>query len=217
MEFILNPLLLKIEVKMKNKSQSLLALALVLFTTLGCSFINQVKKEVEKSQTPKDVFATDNSCKITVPGNWQSRTDLQEDAILQVANTFSEQYAVVISESKSDFSEDTTLTDYAGLLKSATKQNVSDITFSEIKNIQINGLPAVQYEAEGTVDKIKIKWIFNLLDGGKTYHQLVLWTLPSKYEQNKPVFDNVINSFKDLSDSGATVSPKNSNISIKIK
>lgn len=202
---------------MKNKSQSLFALALILFTTVGCSFINQVKKEVEKSQAPKDIFATDNSCKITVPGNWQTRTDLQEDAVLQAANTFSEQYVVVITEGKTDFSEDTSLSDYAQLLKSATKQNVSDITFSEIKNIQINGLPAVQYEGEGTVEKIKIKWLFNLIDSGKKYHQLVLWTLPSKYEKNKPIFDDVINSFKDLSGSDTTLPSKNSNISVKTK
>lgn len=202
---------------MKNKSQSLFALALILFTTVGCSFINQVKKEVEKSQAPKDIFATDNSCKLTVPGNWQTRTDLQEDAILQAANTFSEQYVVVINESKTDFSEDTSLPDYAELLKGATKQNVSDITFSEIKNIQINGLPAVQYEGEGTVEKIKIKWIFNIIDSGKNYHQLVLWTLPSKYEKNKPIFDDVINSFKDLSSSDTTPPLKNSNTSMKTK
>jgi len=174
--------------------------------TLGCNFANQIKKEIEKTQTPKVVTATDNKCQLTVPGNWQTRTDLHEEAALQTANLLSDQYAIVISESKADFNEDILLEDYTDLLKRSTKMKVSDVTFTESKLLEINGYPASQYEAEGSVDKIKIKWIFTVINAPKHFHQVVAWTTPSRFEQNKPVLTEVINSFKELS--GTATSPE---------
>jgi len=187
---------------MKIKLQTILAVGVILFVTLGC---NQIKKAIEASRAPKVITAADNKCQLTVPGNWQTRTDLHEEANWQAANLFAEQYAIVISESKADLSADILLQDYTDLLQGSTKQKVADVTFSPVKNIDINGYPAAQYEAEGTVEKIRIKWIFTIIDTPKYMHQIVAWTTPSNYNENRQTLLDVINSFKDLT---VTESPK---------
>lgn len=191
---------------MKTKSQLFLCVALLLCVTLGCKFAGQVKEELDKSKSPKEITATDNSTRFTVPGGWQVRTDLHEDARLQAANLFAEQYAIVITESKEDFARKVTLRDYAAILMETSKESVPDMTFSAISDKTINGYPAVQYEGIGTVENNKIKWIFTLIETPKNFHQLAVWTLPSRFESNKETLFEVINSFKELDNGAAPVS-----------
>lgn len=197
------------EVKMKNKNQTILALGLILFVALGCNLASQIKKQAEKSDAPKVINATDNTCQLTVPGSWQIRTDLHEEATLQAANLLAEQYAVVISESKSNFTEDILIRDYTDLLIRSTTMKVPDATFSEIKSATINGYEANQFEADGSVDKIKIKWLFTVINAPRHFHQIVTWSTPTRYEKNKDVFLGVINSFKETETGNSPVLPAN--------
>ncbi len=183
---------------MKTNSQTILAAALILFISLGCNLANQITKEIEKTQAPKILTATNNKFQLTVPGSWQTRTDLHETAELQAGNLLAEQYAVVITQSKEDFTDDISLDEYSDLLMNSTKTNVSDITFSEISKIEINGLPANQYEANGSADKIKIKWIFTVIKTTNNFYQVVTWTSPSRFVQNKNILLDVAKSFKEL-------------------
>ena len=67
---------------------------------------------------------------------------------------------------------------------------------TEITSLKINGFDAKQFEASGTVDKIKIKYIFTVVDTPDHFYQIVAWTLTSKFEENKPALLDVISSFK---------------------
>lgn len=182
---------------MKNKLNKLFPLAILLFLSLGCSFVNQVKKQVEESQQPKVIKSTDNKCQLTIPGNWKIETGLNDQASLQAANKFSEQYAVVISETKEDFGDNFTLDDFSKIILENTRTTIQNAVISDVKTISVNGYPAKQFEVEGEMDKIKAKWLFTLIDAPKNYHQILNWTLSSKYEKNKPVFLEVINSFTE--------------------
>jgi hypothetical protein len=191
---------------MKKFVQQTFPLIVLLSFTLGCSFFNQIKKQIDESQKPKTVSSTDNKSQLTVPGNWSIEKDLNQEATLQVANRFAEQYAIVISESKQDFPAKFDLDSFADIIMKNAKQTITSPIVSEIKTITINGYPAKQFEIEGTLDNIKAKWLYTMVDAPKNYHQILNWTLVSRYEQNKPVFLELINSFREI-EAGAPPPP----------
>lgn len=191
---------------MKNKLLKISPLFLLLFVALGCSAINQIKKKVEETQKPKVLDCTDRRCQLTVPGRWQVETDLNDSANFQAGNRFAEQYAIVISESKKDFTDETTLDDYVELISKDIPNVINDAEVSETRSLTINGYPAKQFEVGGSVDKIRAKWIYTFVEAPKNYHQILTWTLTSKYEENKPVLLEVVNSFKEL-DGTVTLPP----------
>jgi hypothetical protein len=182
---------------MPIKFLKIFALAAVLFCAGNCSVVNQFKKQLTKTQTPKIVAATDGKCSLTVPGNWRTLTTLHQEAKLKTADVGAEQYAIVISESKSGFTEDMTFDDFNELVRQRPEETVTDLKVSEPVSLEIDGHPARQFEASGAVDKIKIKWLFTTVDGPKNFHQIVMWTTAGKWEENKSVFLETAKSFRE--------------------
>ncbi|MGK7872348.1 MAG: hypothetical protein AB4426_03240 [Xenococcaceae cyanobacterium] len=165
---------------------SLVILALMLG---GCNTI-------ESSQV-KTVLSRDGLTQVVVPSGWKTQQDLHDDADIQVANTWDESYLIVLSDSKTDF-EDITLEEHSQITSQILLENVKNAQVSsEPKELEINGRPAVQYEIRGSVDRIKIIYLHTTVDGKESFHQLVAWTLPSKFQKNRPVLESVINSFKE--------------------
>lgn len=191
---------------MKNNLLKILPLIILLFVGLGCSALNQIKKKVEETQKPKVLDCTDRKCQMTVPGDWNVETELNDVANFQAGNRFKEQYAIVISDSKADFSDEMTLDEYVELTGKDMENSATDTDVSEIRSITINGYPAKQFEVGGTVEKIKVKWIYTFIDAPKNYHRILAWTLASKFNENKPVLSDVINSFKESD--GTPLAPK---------
>lgn len=169
----------------------------VLFFVLGCSLFNRVKNEIDKTQPPKVVTSPDGKTQLTVPGAWEERSDLNEEANLQAGNPVAEQYAIVISESREDFTADMTLENFAKLTQENAKTVIKDGVVSEPTSLTINGYPVKQFEISGSMQNINAKWIYAIVETPKNYHQIMAWTLASRYEQNKPVLLEVINSFKE--------------------
>lgn len=183
---------------MKNNFIKILPLAFLLFVALGCSAISQLKKKVEETQKPKVLECTDRKCQLTVPGSWKIEKDLNDVANFQAANKISEQYAIVISESKQDFTGDVSLDYYVELITKDINTQINDAQIGETKSIMVNGYPAKQIEVSGSVEKVKAKWIYTFIDAPKNFHQILAWTIASKYDANKPVLLGVIDSFKEI-------------------
>lgn len=183
---------------MKNTLLKVLPLIILLVVGLGCSAINQLKKKVEETQKPKVLDCTDRKCQLTVPGDWSVETDLNDVANFQAGNRFKEQYAIVISESKSDFTGEVTLDDYVEIISKDIENRITDAKISETKTLTIGGYPAKQFEVSGAIGSIKAKWLYTFIDAPKNFHQILAWSIASKFDENTPVFSDVINSFKEL-------------------
>lgn len=164
----------------------------------GCSAISQIKKEVDKSQSPQTLRATDGKSELTVPGTWSVQKGLNDQATLQAANPFAEQYAIVMSESKMDFTDDMNLDGYTKIMLDNVRETITDPVISETKSLTVNGYPARQFEVGGSVQNIKASWIYTLIDAPQNYHQILTWSTASKFGQNKPVLLEAVNSFKEL-------------------
>ncbi len=178
-----------------------LTLFLLLTFTLGCQFFNQIQKKIEEGQKPKVITSTDGKCQLTVPASWSPQKDLNDDANIQAGNLLAEQYTVVISETKVDFTDDMDLNGFTEIVRKGIGETIKTPIVSEIRPLMVNGYPAVQFDVTGSVDNIKARWLYTIVDTPKNYHQILAWTLNSKYEANKPVFLEVINSFKEIEDS----------------
>jgi hypothetical protein len=70
-------------------------------------------KAIAEQSKPKTVVSDDGWVRLEIPGTWRTLRELHKDAPLQVGNKIREEYAIVISERKTDF--DSTLDDFAKL------------------------------------------------------------------------------------------------------
>lgn len=174
-----------------------LAAGLILFTVLGCSAINQIRKEIDKTQKPQVIISTDGKAQITVPGTWKQETELNELATLQVSNPFSDLYVIAIPNSKEDFTDEFNLDKITDLSREEMSNNVSNAETTNPVPTIVNGAPARQFEINGTVEGIKARYIYTVVDAPSSYYQILAWTTASKFESNKNTLLEVVNSFKE--------------------
>ncbi|MCC6271864.1 MAG: hypothetical protein IT572_00230 [Deltaproteobacteria bacterium] len=145
----------------------------------------------------KDIVSANGKLRITVPAAWQEKKGLNDSADLQAAYTPSEMYVVVLSEPKEDL-QDMTLDQHSKLTREALLTGVKDPVVTGPFAVQVDGRPAVQYEIRGGVDHVKVVYLHVTVDGLKYYHQILAWTVPSRFEANKPTLEGVVQRFKEL-------------------
>jgi hypothetical protein len=142
------------------------------------------------------VKSTDGQFQVTIPSGWSAQSALNDAADIQVANPRTESYVIVLSEPKADF-ENPTIEWHSELTRTMMLKSLTggQITAGP-KEFQINGQPALQYEIRGTVGSIKVVYLHTTVDTGQHLHQILAWTLPSHYDDNRAEMESVINSFK---------------------
>jgi hypothetical protein len=185
---------------MKNGFKKLLCLSLVsLFCSglTGCS--NILDKVQDNTKTTETVIkSSDGKTQITVFSDWKEDKALNEQATIQASNRLKEKYAIVISESLQDFSEDIKVEEFADVVKENMLQSVKNAATSDMTDMTVNGLPAKFFEIQGDVEKVKAKYLIGAVKGKNGIYQIITWTLNSKYDQNKEELKKVIESFKEL-------------------
>ena len=153
----------------------------------------------------KTVASNDGLVEISVPGNWTTTMSLSPDASIEVANIFTENYAIVITESKSDFTDGSvplhaaveTVEGYGRLVSNQMTEG-SELRKTVLKpSYSINGRDAVLFRFKGQVDGIPVVYWLGVVDGKKHFHQIMTWTLTSREDRNKEKLLAVIDSFRE--------------------
>lgn len=166
-----------------------------ILSTAGC---DKIAEGLFSAKEPVTITSTDGKTQVITPGNWEKRTDLHDDAILQAANTREENYIVVISDNKADLEDGMTVEGHSDITRSTFLENVKGCTQTAGPiNLTINGRTAVQYELRGVVSGVKVVYLHTTADGDDQFYQILAWTLPSNYQKNKPILESVVNSFKE--------------------
>ena len=129
-----------------------------------------------------------------VPANWSYRTDLNDEASIQLANLRKEEYLVLFDHLKEDVGN-LTLKEYADVLNEDMKLNSS--SFRGPKELTINNLNALKYEMSAEVNNMKIDYMVVFIEGERNNYFLMMWTLPSKKSAAWPKFAAIINSFQE--------------------
>lgn len=166
-------------------------------TLVSCSaikFFNLNDNDTEKEfQTVK---SSETSLALEFPKSWKEQ-ELNEIATIEMANLAKEQYLIVIEEALEDFADDFTLGDYADIIKENMLAVVETEEDPVIKDLKIgDNIDAKQFELAGTIEKIKVKYLVTCTEIDGYFCQITTWSLQSKYDKNKPVFDEIINSVK---------------------
>lgn len=181
-------------------------LALLLPVSLACNLAGVVKKAVDESQKPTTLTSSDLKTQLTLPGGWREDKQLNDIAVLEAANSFQEMYIVVLRESRQDFGEGATLDDFAAWSREGMMGEVLEPQATDPLAMQVGNYPAMEYRLDGTVDKIKIRYICTTVETPNHYYQIISWTLPSRFEQNQATLRGVTQSFREL-DAGAPPPP----------
>lgn len=163
--------------------------------TPACVLIDRMSS---RASTPQVLTSTDGRFQLTVPGDWLKETELNERADLQAANRVRETYAAVISESKQDFTEEMTLERFTSVTRNAILAGVHSAQSAEPTPTSINGNPALQYEIRGAVEGVNIVYIITTVETSEHYHQILTWTLPSRFDQYRDTLLDVTRSFKEV-------------------
>ncbi|HEX8735240.1 MAG TPA: hypothetical protein VF721_07970 [Pyrinomonadaceae bacterium] len=182
---------------MKKNLSKLLIFGLFLFVVLGCGVFNKIKKEIESTQAPQTLISTDGKCQITVPGNWKKQTDLHDEATLQAGYLMGELYVIVLPETKQSFGSSVDIDYVTRAVREGLGGTVTGLVLSEPVPTIINGLPARQFEASGEVEKLKVTYLYAVVDAPQNYYQVITWTLTPRFQNNKGKLQEVISSFKE--------------------
>jgi hypothetical protein len=179
--------------------QKLIALVLILTIGLsmaGCSTLDKTDKVTTAGDKNKTLKSTNGKLELTVPDSWKEQDLNNEEAIFEAADLSKEQYLLIISESKEDFTADTTAFDYLELVVENMKIVTTNLVAAEPQNIKISGFDAAQCEVSADVGKVKIKYLVTIIKSEDQFIQATAWSLSSKYDENKTTLESVVNSIK---------------------
>lgn len=166
-----------------------IVLSLFIFAQLGCSAFNS-------SPSSAVLKSTDGQSQIALPGGWKPDRALHANANLAASNRAEEMYVIVLSENKSDFDQ-MSLEQNSEITRKGLVEAAKSVQTSEPQKLTINGSPALQYEISATVDNLHIVYLHTTVETAANYHQIVAWSLRSRFEKAKAALQNVIASFRE--------------------
>jgi hypothetical protein len=172
-------------------------LLLVFCVVAGIGVLTLLGNRVEDPEAPKTVItSTDGHSQVSVPQSWETRTDLNDKAEIQVANARIEQYLIVLTEAKADFTFEQ-LDEYAEVVSDQMLSIGDNATISEPTNLTINGMPALRYRIAATVDNLNVIYWLTAVEGTEYYYQILGWTLASREADNEDTILGVSDSFEE--------------------
>jgi len=165
---------------------------LLISLLVSCDQVEQLIK-----QEAKPVSFLNRTFSVLKPGSWSTMDDLNEGANLQMGNLFKEAYVVILTESKQDL-DNMGMQDHSDLTRSFLREVLKNYQESQPVKLDIGSHSALRYRLSGSVDSIKIVYWHVTIETGDHFHQMLLWSLPSKFSGNEADFNSVIRSFKAL-------------------
>lgn len=177
---------------------------IVFYGLLILTFIQCQKKEETELVKVKKQYS------IEIPKSLTKVDYLHADASLQYQNEQTEFYTIVIDEPCLDFNTlvlqeadlranySPDLTGYALLLKNNIALLLKDGEFSDVENIQVNGLEGKLMEASGKIDGIEVYYQLAFIKGKETYYQIVSWTELNRKKIHQESMSAIISSFKEI-------------------
>ncbi len=164
----------------------------------GIMLVDMIRSERvrlhELALEKKDIASDDNKLKVTTSGFWVKRTDLNTRASLQAADPHKDLYVIVITDPKPTVG-DTTLQQHHQSAREHKLKQMTNSSASTSTPITIDGHSALQDEISGTEKGAILTFLHTTVDGGDSFHQIIAWTLKSRFAANKSELAEVTNSF----------------------
>ena len=152
---------------------------------------------IESCQPAEDEIVTflDDQYEIMKPASWSIMENLHDSADFQMGNYFEEAYVIILTDEITDFGDDMTAEDHAAITLPYILESLKDGSIlTGPTKLTVNGMQGVQHEITGVVDDMKIIYLHTTLISENHIHQIVAWSIPSKYDGNLEYFIRVIES-----------------------
>ncbi|MHC4549379.1 MAG: hypothetical protein ACYTEZ_11445 [Planctomycetota bacterium] len=133
---------------------------------------------------------------VVKPASWSRLADLNEAADVQMGNRFKEAYLVILTEAKVDFEEGFTLADFSDVTRGFLRQSATKYSETGPEPGEVNGKPSLRYEIHATVDRVRIRYWHICIDFDEEYHQVIVWSLVSRFDDNVADFDRALYSLQ---------------------
>ena len=169
-----------------------------IYLLLGLAILGLVACDLLSKRQERVAFL-DNSFAVTKPASWSIKKDLNDVADLQMGNFIKEAYAIIISESKMDF-EDLSLEGHSDITRSLIREGLRNYKESDPEYLENNDFPTLRYRLTGTAEGINIVYWHVTIETEEHFHQMLLWSLKSKFSKNKTDFNAVIQSFEVINE-----------------
>lgn len=149
------------------------------------------------SAEPQTVTFLNHSFSVTMPASWSLRDDLNDVADVQMGDLIKEAYAIIISENKMDFNN-MSLQGHSDLTRALVRDSLQNYRESGPEHLDNGKFPALRYRLEGTIDDLNVVYWHVTLETANHYHQILMWSLKSKFAGNETDFNSLIRSFKEI-------------------
>lgn len=145
------------------------------------------------------ITSPDGLTRMSLPAGWkhEKEQELHDQADLQASNRAGEMYVIVMSENKEDL-RDMTIEKHSQSTRSALMEKLESPEVSDPKPVTVGGLKGVQYEIRGGVENLNIVYLHTTVESPTHFHQILAWTLKSRFDKNRPTLDAVTHSFKEV-------------------
>lgn len=177
---------------MGPKRRTLAWLGVLCLTAAGCQ---QLARELRATQQPQVLKSWDGVFQVTVPAGWRTDRDLNDKADLAVSQRAEEHYLIVLSESAKDFA-DMDLARHSQVTLDQIVGTLTSSSVSPVKKLTIGNQPALQYDFAGVTKNIKVHYLHTTVELGGYYHQILAWTLASRWDRNQAALRAATASFK---------------------
>jgi hypothetical protein len=173
-----------------------IVLNLILIPTVLVPAVKKAFNEYYGDTGSTQVIASaEGTERILAPRNWRPLPDLNEAASVAAGNKLAEEYLIVLSENKADLA-DSSLEKHHHQSGNHMLSTLKDGSATATTSLTIDGHPALQDELRGVSENTIIVFLHTTVDDGKYIHQILAWTLKSRWDSKKSRLQEVTRSFR---------------------
>jgi hypothetical protein len=178
---------------MKNLAVLLEAVLSLLFSS--CALGDSVSLLDVKQKTFND---SSGSFSVEATTKWSEDKSLHEESGLSLSNVDESAYFIALMDHKSGFSSEMTLKLYSELAGEATAEGLQDAVTDGMENITVNGLEGYGFTITGTIEGVRITYMFVILEDDENFIQLVVWSSEKMVGVKRQEYMKLLSSFERI-------------------
>jgi hypothetical protein len=134
--------------------------------------------------TTRTFTSRDGIVSVVAPATWKpiGGDDLSPAVDLGACSAAEDVLVFNVNETAGDFESDLSVAAYAELVKKLYRTNMK-ATFRGAEAVDVAGYPALRFPFDGSYSGIRLRGFLFALRSPKTFHHLVVATVPSDYDR----------------------------------
>ncbi|MGJ8698227.1 MAG: hypothetical protein ACSHYF_18040 [Verrucomicrobiaceae bacterium] len=177
---------------------SLIGLAMVIGTIVMASKGFKAAAEAVKDRDEIQVVEDpEGLISVGLPGHWKEIPGLNDEAEMTYGNMVAEQYFIVLREPKVDFDE-MDLEGYGEIIFDQMEVALERSEAGEWTPLEGSLLNMKSRVLTGSTEGIRISYLVGVMETESDFYQVLQWSLPSRWDDTLPVFEQVLGSVKEV-------------------